>query len=114
MHTFLQGGVFNTEVEALLKVCNEHKLLTRQDVQSFLKDSAWTWPRASTVKQRQLHRVFDERRGDPEKVKCSCSEALGLYGMLRFLFEAKLDARPEVANQLQSFRLMCGCLDTVG
>jgi hypothetical protein len=83
VHTFLQGGVFNTEAEAVLKVAGDQGLLHRRDVQRFLKDGDWRWPRKAAEKNRYLHRIFDERRGDADKIKCSCAEALGVYGMIR-------------------------------
>jgi len=45
-------------------------------------------PQCAKVKMSMAHRVFDERRrgaADPDKLKCSCAEALCVYGLLRSL-----------------------------
>ena len=88
VHTMLQGGVFVIEVQALLQHLSRHGV-TRRDVQAFLRDGDWSFRHASRSKQLGLHRVFDQKRvseNDPAKLKCSCSELLGLYGMLRFFY----------------------------
>ncbi len=85
VHTFLQGGVLNAEVEGFLSAGAPFGI-TRGAIQTFLKDGAWRFPQSANQKQRQAHRIFDERRRsdkEPEKLKCSCSELLGVYGMLR-------------------------------
>ncbi len=85
VHTFLQGGVLNAEVEGFLLAAAPFGI-TRAGIQSFLKDGAWRFAQCANQKQRQAHRIFDEGgRSDkePEKLKCSCSELLGVYGMLR-------------------------------
>ena len=45
------------------------------------------------MKSKGLHRIFDAKRASKEKgaegkVKCSCSEGLGVYGLLRLTGEA--------------------------
>lgn len=83
VHTFLQGGIFQVEVELMLQAARGNSLMSRRDVQNMLQET-WRWPRHSAVKQRQLHRIFDDRRaGEDDKVKCTCAEALGVYGMIR-------------------------------
>ena len=112
MHTLLQGGVFISEVEAIL-ISASH-LLSRQQIQDFLRDESWQFPHSKKSKNKQLHRIFDEKRRsatDPSKVKCSCSEALGVYGMLRFLLETNIGTADDVLLQLDSFRKLCRVLD---
>ena len=82
VHTFLQGGVFIVEVEALMHDAR----IDRRVLQTFLKDTAWLFPWSCKHKMSDVHRVFSEHRQsstDAGKVKCSCSEALSLYGLLR-------------------------------
>ena len=50
------------------------------------------FPSVGRRKAQELHRVFDEHRlsdKNPDKIKCSCAEALGLYGLLRHFFETR-------------------------
>ena len=62
--------------------------VTRRAIKDFLGDDAWRFPASSRVKAKQLHRIFDEKRipskaSESHKVKCSCAEGLGVYGLLR-------------------------------
>ncbi len=99
------------EIEALMKTSS---LISRPAIQAFLKDSNWHFPAEGKYKGRALHRVFDEKRRsatDPDKVKCSCSEALGVYGMLRFYLETTVGDVGDLRKPLASFRALCRVLD---
>ena len=85
VHTMMQGGVLIDEMTAMFQVAG-HLGVTRAATQAFLKDADWCFTRSGGQKSRALHRIFDEKRKmttDPDKVRCSCSEALGVYGLLR-------------------------------
>jgi len=85
VHTLLQHGCFIIEMEAML-VAAAGSGVTRAGIQKFLQNDSWRFPNAFGVKSRSLHRIFDEKRRsgtDRDKIKCSCSEALGVYGILR-------------------------------
>lgn len=113
VHCMLQQGVFTIEVEALLNA-SASAGVTRAELQRFLADSTWEYPHRSKTSSRQLHRVFQECRVSDEKpsaVKASCSELLGLYGILRFFFGVRLGERPEFARELRSFNAACTVLD---
>ena len=89
VHSALQQGVLNCEVEAWLSKTE----VPRLDLQTFLAKKTWEFPGARRQQGRQLHRVFDARRVSketPEKIKASCSELLGLYGVLRCYFNLRL------------------------
>lgn len=112
VHSLLQAGVLNAEVEALLAVAP----ISRRELQAFLADPAWRFPHCQEVKQRSLHRVFDERRiseDEPDKLKASCSELLGLYGILRFFFHLKLGGMPEFAACVESYDKLCDAVDLI-
>ena len=53
VHTWLQDGVFNVEVAALLDAA----MVEREAVQQFLKDPGWRFPRFRAAKSKQLHRL---------------------------------------------------------
>jgi hypothetical protein len=114
MHTMLQGGVLNEEIEALLTEAGAFGI-SRRSIQEFLKDQSWQFPQCSKAKAKQLHRIFDEKRQSdtqPDKVKCSCAEALGVYGLLRFFLETAIGDEAGLHNHMASFRALCGVLDT--
>ncbi len=112
VHSALQGGVLTGEVEAMLATT----AVPRSDLQDFLADVAWEYPGARRQKSRYLHRVFDARRvatDSPERVKASCSELLGLYGLLRCFFNLRFAGDPSFAPRLASFNMLCHSLDLI-
>jgi hypothetical protein len=114
MHTLLQGGVLNEEVEALLSEAGSFGI-SRRAIQEFLRDQSWQFPQCSKSKSRQLHRIFDEKRQsatDPGRLKCNCAEALGVYGLLRLFLETAIADEPGLHSHMASFRALCGVLDT--
>ena len=101
VHSMLQHGVFNLEVEGFLQVGSPFGV-SRKQIQEFLQDPAWRYQHFESSKQRQLHRIFDARRvGSDDKghVKCTCAELVGVYGMLR-LFAHDVPTTPLSANML--------------
>jgi hypothetical protein len=106
MHTLLQGGVLNEEIEALLTEAGAFGI-SRRSIQEFLREPSWRFPQCSKAKAKQLHRIFDEKRQSdtqPDKVKCSCAEALGVYGLLRFFLETAIGDEAGLHNHMASFR----------
>ena len=88
VHTLLQHGVMNTEIQGLLAWCSDLGS-TRETVGTFLKDETWVFPSTTTRLQKQLHRIFDLHRvskDNPDKIRGACSELMGVYGMLRLTF----------------------------
>ena len=115
VHNCLQDGVFNAECMAFLKAC-EPLGVTRGCIQTFLADEWWVFPACSRAKDRQLHRFFDIRRQsdkEPDKVKASCSEMLGMYGLLRYFFELHVGDNVAVRVEFRSFLAACKVLDLV-
>ena len=94
VHTLLQHGILNVEIQGLLTWCADLGI-TRETVQTFLKDETWVFPSATSKKQKQLHRIFDVHRvskDKPDKIRCTCSELMGVYGMLRLTFGIRCSA----------------------
>jgi hypothetical protein len=108
-----QNGVFTLEASLFVKAC--HPLgITRQHLCAFLKDEAWMFPSVGRRKAQELHRVFDEHRlsdKNLDKLKCSCAEALGLYGLLRHFFETRIAGLEEVRVEWKSFSAVCTVID---
>jgi hypothetical protein len=48
---------------------------------------------------------------NPDKLKCSCAEALGLYGLLRHFFETRIAGLEEVREEWKSFLALCTVID---
>ena len=109
VHNMLQDGVFSVEVQAVLTAVG----VERAAVQAFLSQT-WVFPRFHAVKSKQLHRIFDERRvsaNQPEKIKASCAELLGVYGLLRHFVECEVPRTAATEAPLRSFFAVCAVLD---
>jgi hypothetical protein len=115
VHSCLQEGTLTVEIQLLLQACQNHGL-TKIVVRAALRDDGWEFPAANRVKCKALHRIFDPYRdvaGEPHKLKCSASELLSLYGLLRYLVAAKVERLPELAAQLASFDAACDAIDLI-
>lgn len=114
VHSCLQDGTITCEIQLLLRDCEEHGL-TKDAVRAALK-ADWQFPGATRMKCKDLHRIFDPYRevsGDPFKLKCSASELLSLYGLLRYVVAVMVPRLPELVAQLASFDAACGVLDVI-
>jgi hypothetical protein len=109
VHTFLQDGVFSTEALLMIKAME----LPGETMKQFLQQE-WEFPKALQTKGKQLWRVFSEHRlddnGDVDKIRCSASELLGLFGLLRYFFEIKMRTHPALIANWQSFEACCDVL----
>jgi len=111
VHNMLQDGVFSVETRAFLNSAE----IDRATIKAFLEDTEWCFPKSRNIKSKQLHRIFDDRRAsskDPDKIKASCSELLGVYGLLRHFFE-RTHATPETLPMRRSFFAVCDMLDLI-
>ena len=100
------------EMDALLEATS----IAKVDLESFLADAAWCYPNASATKSRQLHRIFSARRsveGKPHALRATCSEFLGLYGMMRCFVALRLGAVPAHEAFKLSFDSACEVVDAV-
>ena len=117
VHSCLQDGTFTCEAWVFLHKCDEVLGVSSADVHAFLKDPSWRWPAATHAKSRNLHRVFDSYRTSSSetanKLKCSASELLGLYGMLRNFVEVKVRVCEALAAPRASFDAACEVLDVI-
>lgn len=113
VHDVLQDGVFTTEAWQFIKASG----VRNEQLSSFLADDAWEFPYATRTKARGLYRVFDSFRAssstEHDKLKCSASELLGLYGLVRFFFEAHVPREAALEAKRLSFDAACKVLDLI-
>jgi hypothetical protein len=115
VHTLLQGGVMVIEMELLLEAL-ETIGIERRILKEFLHSPDWRFPKWIRYKSISLHRVMDECRrsvADSTKLKCSCSEMLSLYGLMRHFVDVAVAGRPAVAGQVASFKALCRVIDII-
>ena len=94
---------------------NRHPPLVAS-TQEFVADAAWEFPKAGNTKAKNLFRVFDDHRvsaTDASKVKATCSEFLGIYGLLRHYVECLMPRTPEHDAAKSSFFAVCEVLDLI-
>ena len=86
MHTYLVGGIWNTEMENVLKALAPQ--IKSTDLHAFFND--FTWPACFGSWGGKL--IF-EKRSNPdkaEKFKCSASEGLSSYALVRTFLSVKV------------------------
>ena len=86
----------------------------REDIKEFLADESWVFPKFAQVKTKGLHKMFDPRRisqVDADKIKGTCSDFLGLCGLLRHWVETNVQEVPGLLLQRRSFEAACTVLD---
>jgi len=109
VHTFLQDGVFSTEALLMISAME----VPGETIKEFLQQD-WEFPRALQNKGNLLWRVFSEYRlddsGNVDKIRCSASELLGLFGLLRYFFEIKMRIHPALTANWESFEACCDVL----
>ena len=118
VHTTLSDGIFGTEVLAFLRA--SERILDRggfEEVNSFLMNKAWQYPKYWRSSMGGLHYVFNTFRSgyaqEHNKLKAMASELLSAYGMLRHWITAELPDHPDLRKHMQSFLACCDCLDII-
>jgi len=116
-HTFLQEGVLSNELTAFTRACMSKLHVAPSFWHSRLL-AGWNFPAQHRLKQRYLHRLFDEYRmphgDDNPKVRANMGEMLGVYGLIRHIIttDAALQV-PEIAQERESFNAVCEVMDVI-
>lgn len=113
VHTFMVNGIWNNEVGCLFEKLETEKVLTNQEAHQFF--SSFQWPRKFESRSVTGANIFQKRKGARAgDMKCSASECLGSYSVLRlFLMEhfAANAATPEAQRCLDSYFALAGVID---
>ena len=116
VHTFLQDGLVTNEAWLLISGAENAGVASQQQLHDFLKED-WIVPMHRRHKGRSLQRVFDEYGSSAntkhEKLKCSASELISLYPLLRHFVEARLPEGHGLGGKIESFRLACSAVDII-
>ena len=99
VHSAFQDGAITCEMWLFTQAAEELELCSFASVEAFLKRPGWSFPR-HLHESAGLHRIFSKWRSDSshqtEKLKCSSSEAISLYGLFRHYVETCVPRRPEL------------------
>ena len=116
VHSALQDGMLTCEIWLFVEKCESLELLSFADLEQYLKQG-WQYPKHFREKSGQLHRIFSTWREkadhDNDKLKCSASEALGLYSLLRHFVEVRVGHREELVTERRSFDAACAIIDLI-
>ena len=115
VHIFLADGILTGEAWMVLEAAKRIGVCSQADVHRFLKDE-WAAPAHRRRQGRALHRIFDaygsQANEAHETIKCSVSELLTLYGMLRHFAETRLPQQEDgLSGKLESFYMACKVVD---
>ena len=115
MHSCLQDGTLSVELYLFLQACSRIGVAS-SDFEAYLKTD-WCFPRRTASKSKELHRVFNEYRSRSsdraDKLKCTASELLSVYGLVRQYVETRIPERADLAAERKSFFAACTVVDLV-
>jgi hypothetical protein len=116
VHDILQDGLMNVECALLFRACARQGI-TYEMWGSYLAAN-WEYPKHRRVKTRDLHYLFgkfyaDKDESDKNKFKCSASELLSLFGLVRHFVESTLDFSGALVAECESFKAACSILDLI-
>ena len=116
-HTFLAGGVLTTALWLLIRACERANIATQADIYMFLKEP-WEVPRHRKYSGRKMSTIFDQHWSksnvEHNTLKCSSSELLSLYGVMRYWTLVRLPAdREELTIAIRSFLNASRCVDII-
>jgi hypothetical protein len=110
VHTFLADGIVTGESWLVIEACASRNVATQTDLHAFLSEE-WVVPKSKRHQGRNLARVFNEsgarHNSEHQHLKCSASEVLSLYGLLRHFVDSRLAGDRRVAAEVLSFKLAC-------
>ena len=116
VHSALQDGTMNVECLLVVDAAADADL-DYSAVEEFLQRPDWEFPKKLRSRCKQLHRIFSEWRlnadEEMDKIRCSASELLSMYGLLRNFVRTRIDNdRDDLKPKLDSFFACCRVVDT--
>jgi hypothetical protein len=117
VHTQLQDGVLAKEVYMFIEALGALGV-NMSSFEAYLSNRNWVFPKVSRCKAKALYRCFNEYRirssERADKLKCTASELLGVYGLVRHYVETELQALDVAAlipKEFESFQHACRTVD---
>ena len=110
MHTYLSSGLWNHETGLLLSRLSDRCNYTHRN----LHDDLQTFRFPSSLSSRSItgQKVFAKKKKDESpEVKCSASEGLSLYSVLRFVLVQKASEFGPVRSEIESYLRLARVMD---
>ena len=109
MHCFLVSGLWNSEMGLLLQALKEHANIRPSDCHEFL--SQFSWPNAQQGRGTTGRNVL--KKHTEGELKCSASEGLSLYPIIRHMLAELVGNHPEpiVQGAIASYYSLADVLD---
>ena len=109
MHCFLVSGLWNSEMGLLLQALKEHANIRPSDCHEFL--SQFSWPNAQEGRGTTGRKVL--KKHTEGELKCSASEGLSLYPIIRHMLAELVGNHPEpiVQGAIASYYSLADVLD---
>ena len=109
MHVYVASGIWQLELMQLLSELQRvgiTQAMLHQELQT------WQWPERISSRSVSGQRIFAKKQ-DGDSVKCSASEALSVYPVLRCIFICFLRSGqcPGIEDHIDSFVKICRVLD---
>ena len=112
MHSFLQNGILTDEAFAMIKRAG-HLGCTPDALLAFLRHGSWRYPSWVPGSAAASAEIFNPKRKPEDRLKCTASELLGMYGMLRCFIETEIAEDPSVMEERRSFMACCDVVDLI-
>ena len=112
MHTTLSDGTLTIEAFLLVQSCDKMGI-TLKSLEDFMRYD-WIWPAHLKAKNKYVWQVFQTVRApQQDKLKCSASELLALYSLLRHFVETRIAFNPAIDAKCASFQAVCRTIDII-
>ena len=110
MHTLLVHGLWNIEVGALVDLLKRQCKIQQSEIHSFF--AGFCWPASSASRSVTGQNIFRKKQEDV--VKCSASEGLGAYMVVRAFLALNQASFPNsVASAVESYMALARVLDVL-
>ena len=109
MHTLLVHGVWNFELGGLVGVLKKGCKIQQSELHDFL--NAFCWPSNSASHSSTGRNIFRKKQEDV--IKCSASEGLGAYSIIRAFLTLKQASLSSIALQVKSYLALAEVLDVL-
>jgi hypothetical protein len=111
VHNALQDGTWTVEAFLFIVACGPFGV-TMEGLQAYMR-STFKFPKHRSAKGGALHQIFSASRNWEAKLRCSASEALSMYPLLRHYVELHVELNPILAAKRASFDAACVVLDII-